>query len=187
MHAASPEKGSTERCTPSHCHIKQFSQADMDKLSSRNQELEGNCLLPSLPAVLPAVCFICYYERATKQFRFVSFQSTGRVLSNLWLHPSYSRTVLAQGLLDTMNSWQWDKVKALPDHAGTDQPGLFMSLGMGHVGYSCLGADLGDRCLPFMSSACQRWPFGDLWLCFAGCALLFQSAVSQHWCVPSWV
>lgn len=154
-------------------HKEQFSQADMDKLPSRDQELAGNCLLPSLPAVLPAVFFICYYERATKQFKFVSFQSTGRGLSNLWLHPSYSRAVLAQGLLDIMNSWQRDKVKALPAHAGTDQPGLFMSLGMGFVGYSCLGAALGDRCLPFMSSACQGWPFGDLWLCLAGCALLF--------------
>lgn len=51
--------------------------------------------------------------------------------------------MLAQGLLDTMDSWQLDKVKALTDHAGTDQCGLFMSLGMGLMDYSCLGAALG--------------------------------------------
>lgn len=84
-----------------------------------------------------------------------------------------TRTVLAQGLLAAMNSWQQDKVKTLPDHAGADQCGLFLSLGMGLMGYSCLGAALGDHCLPLMSSACQCWPFGDFWLCLAGCALLF--------------
>lgn len=88
--------------------------------------------------------------------------------------------MLAQGPVDTMNSWQLDTVRALPDHAGTDQCGLFMSLGMALMGYSCLGAALGDHYLPLMSSACQCWPFGDFWLCLAGCALLFQSAVNQH-------
>lgn len=59
--------------------------------------------------------------------------------------------MLAQGLPDTMNCWQLDKVKALLDHAGTAQGGLFMSLDMGLMGYSCLGAALGDHCLPLMS------------------------------------
>lgn len=90
--------------------------------------------------------------------------------------------MLAQGLPDTMNCWQLDKVKALLDHAGTAQGGLFMSLDMGLMGYSCLGAALGDHCLPLMSSACECWPFGDFWLYVAGCALLFQPAVNQHWC-----
>lgn len=80
-----------------------------------------------------------------------------------------NRTLLAQGLLDTMNSWQQDKVQALLDHAGTDHCGLFMSLGMGLMGYSCLGAALGDHCLPLMTSVGQCWPFGDFWLCLAGC------------------
>lgn len=39
--------------------------------------------------------------------------------------------MLAQGQLDIMNSWQQDRVRTLPDHAETDQHGLFMSLGMG--------------------------------------------------------
>lgn len=95
--------------------------------------------------------------------------------------------MLAQGLLDTMNSWQRDKVKALPDHAGTDQCGLLLSLGVGLTGYSCLGAALGDRCLSLVSSACQCWPFGGFWLRLAVCALLFPSAMSQHWCEPSGV
>ena len=67
-----------------------------------------------------------------------------------------NRTVLAQGLLDIMNSWQWDKVRALPDHAETDQHGLFLSLGMGLAEsccYSCLGAAaLGAHCLPLINA-----------------------------------
>lgn len=149
----------------------------MDELSSCDQEVIGNCLLPSLPAVLPAVCS-------------ASFVTMNMLQSNLGLWASkaleeclpicgyilgFNRTVLAHGLLDTLNSWQLDKVKALLDHAGTDQCGLFMSLGMGLMGCSCLGAALGDHCLPLMSSAGQCWPFGDFWLCLAGCALLFHS------------
>lgn len=42
-----------------------------------------------------------------------------------------NRTVLAQGLLDIMTSWQQGKGRTLLDHAETDQHGLFMSLGMG--------------------------------------------------------
>lgn len=38
---------------------------------------------------------------------------------------------MAQGQLDIMNSWQQDRVRTLPDHAETDQRGLFMSLGTG--------------------------------------------------------
>lgn len=68
---------------------KWFSQVAIDKLSSCGQAVVGNHLLPLLPAALQqSVCsFICNYEYATKQFRFVSFKSTYRVPPMLWLYP----------------------------------------------------------------------------------------------------
>lgn len=82
-----------------------------------------------------------------------------------------NRTVLAQGLLDITNSWQWDKVRALPDHAETDQHGLFLSLGMGLAEsccYSYPGAALGAPCLPLINTVLWILAIWRFWIGLTG-------------------
>lgn len=123
--------------------------------------------LPAASVQLDFFWWICYKSnldlRASKALTGW-FPCCGYILG-------LNRTVLAQGLRDITNSWQWDKVRALLDHAETDQHGLFLSLGMGLTEsccYSCLGAALGAHCLPLINTVLRILAIWRFWIGLAG-------------------